>query len=74
MPGDFVQADRVDDDFALGDTHGQDLADVRPRHRVEVQAVGDIALDVDMAINDQGRVEVAGRQRQQFGSFTLMSL
>ena len=64
MPGDFVQADRVDDDFALGDTDRQHLADVRPRHRIEVQAMGDIALDVDVAINDQGGVEVAGWQRQ----------
>ena len=28
MACDFLQADRVDDDFALGDAHGQDLADV----------------------------------------------
>ena len=29
MPRDFLQADRVNDDFAFGDAHGQHLADVR---------------------------------------------
>ena len=72
MPGDLVQADRVDDHFVLGDAHGQHLADVRPRHRVEVQAMGDVALDVDVAIDDQGGVEVAGGQRQQVGPLPLM--
>ena len=28
MPGDLLKADRVDDDFALGDAHGQHLADM----------------------------------------------
>ena len=74
MPGNLVQADRVDDDFLLGDTHRQHLADMGPRHRVEVQAVGDEALDVDMAVHDQGRVEVAGGQRQQLRLLALMPL
>ena len=33
--------------------------------------MGDVALDVDVAIDDLGRVEVAGRQRQQVRLFAL---
>ena len=58
----------------VGDAHRQHLADVRPRHRVEVEPMGDVALDVDVAIDDQGRVEVAGRQRQQVRLFAFMAL
>ena len=71
MPGDFLQSDRVDDDFALGDAHRQHLADVRPGHGVKVEPMGDVAFDVDVAIDDLGRVEVAGRQRQQVRLFAL---
>ena len=56
------------------DAHRQHLADVRPGHRIEVQPIGDEALDVDVAIDDQGRVEVAGRQRQQVRLFAGMPL
>jgi hypothetical protein len=62
MAGEFIDAGRVNDDFALGDTYGQDLANERPRHRVEVGAISDVGLDVDMAIEHQGGVEVGGRQ------------
>ena len=34
----------------------------------------DVALDVDVAIDDLGGVEVAGRQRQQVRLFALMTL
>ena len=74
MAGDFVEADRVDDDFALGDAHRQHLADVRPGHGVEVQPMGDEAFDVDVAIDDQGRVEVAGGQRQQLRPFAFVAV
>ena len=74
MPGNLFQADRIDDDLVRDDAHRQHLADVRPRHRVEVQPIGDEAFDVDMAIDDQGRVEVAGRQRQQVRLLALMTL
>ena len=59
MAGDLFDRHGVDDDFVLGDADGQHLADVRARHRVEVVPIGDEALDVDMAIDDQGGVEVA---------------
>ena len=36
--------------------------------------MGDVALDVDVAIDDQGGVEVAGRQRQQVRLFAFMAL
>ena len=52
MTGNVVDARRVDDDFLVGDAHRQHLADGRPRHRVEVQAIGDVAFDVHMAIKD----------------------
>src|SRR5713226_4143091 len=53
MAGNLLQADRVDDDFPLGDAYGQDLADVRPRHRVQVEPMRDVAFDVDVALDDQ---------------------
>ena len=74
MPGDFLQADRVDDDFAFGDAHGQHLADVRPGHGVKIASMGDVAFDVDVAIDDQGGVEVAAWQRQQVRLFALVTL
>ena len=74
MTGDFLQADRVDDDLAVGDTDGEHLADVRPGDRVQVEPMGDVALDVDVAIDDQGGVEVAGGQRQEVRLFALMAL
>ena len=39
-----------------------------------VEPMGDVALDVDVAIDDLGGVEVAGRQRQQVRLFALMTL
>ena len=33
--------------------------------------MSDVTLDVDVAIDDLGGVEVAGRQRQQLRLFTL---
>ena len=36
--------------------------------------MGDVALDVDVAIDDQGGVEVAGGQRQEVRLFALMTL
>src|SRR5271165_7059360 len=74
MPGDFLQADRVDDDFAFGDAHRQHLADVREGHRVKIASMRDVAIDADMAIDDLGGVEVTGRQWQQVRQLTLMSL
>ena len=74
MPGDFVEAERVDDDFVFGDAHGQRLADVRPRHRVKIQAMRDVALDIDVAIEELSRVEVAGRQRQEVRLFDDVTL
>ena len=74
MTGDFLQADRVDDDLAVGDTDGEHLADVRPGDRVQVEPMRDEALDVDVAIDDQGGVKVAGGQRQEVWLFALMAL
>ena len=74
VAGDFFQADGVDDDFALGDAHGEHLADVRPRHGVKVEPMRDVALDVDMAIDHLGSVEVACRQREQMRLLDGMSL
>jgi hypothetical protein len=74
MTGDVLDAGRVDDDFLVGDAHRQHLADERPRHRVEVQAIGDVAFDVDVAIKDQGGIEVGSRQRHQLRLFALPAL
>ena len=74
MPGDFLQADRVDDDFTLGDAHGQDLADVREGHGIKIASMRDVAIDADMAIDDLGGVEVAAWQREQVRLFTLVTL
>ena len=65
MTGDLFDARRVDDDFLLRDAHRQHLADERPRHRVEVQTIGDVAFDVDVAIKDQSGIEVGAGQRQE---------
>src|SRR5271154_6449254 len=74
MAGDFFQVDGVDDDFTLRDAHGQHLADVREGNTVKVEPVRDITLDVDVAIEELGGVEVAGRQGQQVRLFALMTL
>ena len=64
----------IDDHFAVVDADRQHLADVRPRHRVVVQPLREEAFDIDMAIDDERRVEVAGRQRQQVRSFALVAV
>jgi hypothetical protein len=74
MASDLLQTDRVDNDFALGDAHGEDLTNVRPRHGVQVESMREVALDAHVAINDLGGVEVAPRQGQQVRLFALMTL
>ncbi len=74
MAGDLFQADGVNDDFTLGDAHGEHLADVRPRHRVEVQTMADITFDVDVAIEYQGGIQVGTRQRHEVRPFAFIAL
>ena len=74
MPGDFLQADRVDDDFALGDAHGEDLADVREGHGIKIASMREVAIDADMAIDDLSGVKVAGRQWQQVRLLAMVTL
>ena len=74
MAGDLFQADGVNDDFPLGDAHGKHLADVRPRHRVKVEPMRDVALDVDMAIHNRSGIEVTCGQREQVRLLDGMSL
>jgi hypothetical protein len=64
MPGDFLEADGVDNDFAFGDAHGEHLADVREGDGIKIASMGEVPLNVNMAIDNLGSVEVAVWQRQ----------
>ena len=53
---------------------GQHLADGRPRHGVEVQPMGDVAFDIDVAVDEQGRVVVGQRHGQQLRPFAFVAV
>jgi hypothetical protein len=69
MTGDLLDPRAVDDQLRLTNAYRQRLADVTPRHRIEVLLVADVAFHVDDPVGNGGDVIGRGGQCDQVGPF-----
>jgi hypothetical protein len=64
----------VNDDFSLGDTRGQELADALPGDGIEVVQVTDEPFRIHGAIDDFSCIEGLFRKRQQMRQLFLIEI